>query len=195
MTAGPRIEQPFTAGSACSCAWTATLTCPDTDVARDPERAGVRPAAGPLPTLSRDAAKHTSTTIDWLELMGLNDPEASTCAAMECTAGPAASAVPIGVSERGDTVELDIKEAARNGMGPHGYGGRYRFWKVRVPAHVDPRHDCGHPPDVLNLVLVDFKGGATFLGLDRVRHVSAIITNLADEAHLVRGCRMRLPVR
>src|SRR3954452_9495466 len=42
-----------------------------------------------------------------------------------------------------------------------------------------------HPPDVLNLVLVDFKGGATFLGLDRVRHVSAIITNLADEAHLV----------
>jgi DNA segregation ATPase FtsK/SpoIIIE, S-DNA-T family len=25
----------------------------------------------------------------------------------------------------------------------------------------------------------------TFLGLDRVRHVSAIITNLADEANLV----------
>jgi S-DNA-T family DNA segregation ATPase FtsK/SpoIIIE len=44
---------------------------------------------------------------------------------------------------------------------------------------------AAHPPEILNLVLVDFKGGATFLGLDRVRHVSAIITNLADEAHLV----------
>ncbi|HEX2214082.1 MAG TPA: type VII secretion protein EccCb, partial [Mycobacterium sp.] len=37
----------------------------------------------------------------------------------------------------------------------------------------------------LNLVLVDFKGGATFLGFEDVRHVAAIITNLADEAHLV----------
>ena len=46
-----------------------------------------------------------------------------------------------------------------------------------------------HSPEVLNLVLVDFKGGATFPGLDRIRHVSAIITNLADEAHLV--ARMR----
>ncbi|HEY6648160.1 MAG TPA: type VII secretion protein EccCb, partial [Mycobacterium sp.] len=44
---------------------------------------------------------------------------------------------------------------------------------------------AAHPPDVLNLVLIDFKGGATFLGLDGVRHVSAIITHLADEAHLV----------
>ena len=46
-----------------------------------------------------------------------------------------------------------------------------------------------HPPEVLNLVLVDFKGGATFLGLERARHVAAIITNLADEAPLV--TRMR----
>ena len=42
-----------------------------------------------------------------------------------------------------------------------------------------------HPPDVLNLILVDFKGGATFLGLEHARHVAAVITNLADEAHLV----------
>lgn len=44
---------------------------------------------------------------------------------------------------------------------------------------------AAHSPEVLNLVLVDFKGGATFLGLERARHVAAIITNLADEAHLV----------
>ena len=44
---------------------------------------------------------------------------------------------------------------------------------------------AAHPPDALNLVLVDFKGGATFLGLERAPHVAAVITNLADEAHLV----------
>ena len=93
---------------------------------------------------------------------------------------------PIGVSEHGDPVELDIKEAARNGMGPHGLcvgatgSGKSEFLRTLILGMV-----AAHPPDVLNLVLVDFKGGATFLGLDRVRHVSAIITNLADEAHLV----------
>ena len=34
-------------------------------------------------------------------------------------------------------------------------------------------------------MLVDFKGGATFLGLDRLPHTAAVITNLADELPLV----------
>src|SRR6202012_814965 len=34
-------------------------------------------------------------------------------------------------------------------------------------------------------VLVDFKGGATFLGLARAPHVAAVITNLSDKAPLV----------
>ena len=42
-----------------------------------------------------------------------------------------------------------------------------------------------HSPDELNLVLVDFKGGATFLGLERSRHVAAVITNLEQELSLV----------
>ncbi|MFH4233656.1 FtsK/SpoIIIE domain-containing protein, partial [Acinetobacter baumannii] len=42
-----------------------------------------------------------------------------------------------------------------------------------------------HSPDQLNLVLVDFKGGATFLGLEGVPHVAAVITNLEEEADLV----------
>src|SRR5262249_34517751 len=37
----------------------------------------------------------------------------------------------------------------------------------------------------LNFVLVDFKGGATFLGMDGLNHVSAVITNLEDELPLV----------
>ncbi len=39
--------------------------------------------------------------------------------------------------------------------------------------------------EILNFVLVDFKGGATFTKLDRLPHTSAVITNLADELHLV----------
>ncbi|MDI5943188.1 type VII secretion protein EccCb, partial [Micromonospora sp. DH15] len=34
-------------------------------------------------------------------------------------------------------------------------------------------------------VLLDFKGGATFLGMERLQHNSAVITNLADELPLV----------
>jgi DNA segregation ATPase FtsK/SpoIIIE, S-DNA-T family len=42
-----------------------------------------------------------------------------------------------------------------------------------------------HSSETLNFILVDFKGGATFLGLDQLPHTSAVITNLADEAALV----------
>ncbi|MBV8996196.1 MAG: hypothetical protein JO287_21405 [Pseudonocardiales bacterium] len=38
-----------------------------------------------------------------------------------------------------------------------------------------------HSSEVLNLVLVDFKGGATFLGMEGAPHVAAVITNLADD--------------
>ena len=83
-------------------------------------------------------------------------------------------------------VELDLKEAAENGMGPHGLcvgatgSGKSEFLRTLTLGLI-----ATHPPETLNLVLVDFKGGATFLGLDRARHVAAVITNLAEEAHLV----------
>ena len=98
--------------------------------------------------------------------------------------------VAIGVSETGDPVELDIKEAAHGGMGPHGLcvgatgSGKSEFLRTLALGLV-----ATHPPEALNLVLVDFKGGATFLGFERLRHVAAVITNLSDEAHLV--ARMR----
>uniref|UniRef100_UPI002112E2FB FtsK/SpoIIIE domain-containing protein n=1 Tax=Allokutzneria sp. NRRL B-24872 TaxID=1137961 RepID=UPI002112E2FB len=42
-----------------------------------------------------------------------------------------------------------------------------------------------HDPEILNFVLTDFKGGATFTKLDKLPHTSAVITNLEDELHLV----------
>ena len=95
--------------------------------------------------------------------------------------------VPIGSDADGQPVELDIKESAQGGMGPHGLViGRDRVGQVRAAAHARARPgDDSLRPKQLNFVLVDFKGGATFLGLERLPHVSAVITNLADELPLV----------
>jgi len=94
--------------------------------------------------------------------------------------------VPIGSDADGQPVELDIKESAQGGMGPHGLvigatgSGKSELLRTLVLGMA-----LTHPSDLLNFVLVDFKGGATFLGLDRLAHVSAVITNLADELPLV----------
>ncbi|MEV0540279.1 type VII secretion protein EccCa [Nocardia salmonicida] len=94
--------------------------------------------------------------------------------------------VPIGITPDGNPVEIDIKESAENGMGPHGLcigatgSGKSEFLRTLVLSMVTT-----HSPDALNLVLVDFKGGATFLGLDSLPHVAAVITNLEDELSLV----------
>ncbi|MFG2001009.1 type VII secretion protein EccCa [Spirillospora sp. NPDC048911] len=94
--------------------------------------------------------------------------------------------VPIGVDADGRPVELDIKESAQGGMGPHGLligatgSGKSELLRTLVLGLA-----ATHSPQTLNFVLVDFKGGATFLGLDRLQHVSAVITNLEDELPLV----------
>ncbi|MCM6776103.1 type VII secretion protein EccCa [Nocardia sp. CDC159] len=94
--------------------------------------------------------------------------------------------VPIGVTPDGTPVELDIKESAEFGMGPHGLcigatgSGKSEFLRTLVLSLV-----ATHSPDALNLVLVDFKGGATFLGLDPLPHVAAVITNLEAELSMV----------
>ncbi|RJQ85768.1 type VII secretion protein EccCa [Amycolatopsis panacis] len=94
--------------------------------------------------------------------------------------------VPIGVTEDGEIVELDLKESAQGGMGPHGMligatgSGKSELLRTLVLGLA-----ATHSSEILNFVLVDFKGGATFLGMDRLPHTSATITNLADELPLV----------
>lgn len=86
----------------------------------------------------------------------------------------------------GGLVHLDIKESAEEGMGPHGMcigatgSGKSEFLRTLVLSAV-----ATHSPDTLNLLLVDFKGGATFLGFDRLSHVTAVVTNMEEEADLV----------
>ena len=94
--------------------------------------------------------------------------------------------VPLGVDERGAPVILDLKEAAQGGTGPHGLcvgatgSGKSELLRTLVLGLA-----ATHASEALNFVLVDFKGGATFLGLAAMPHVSAVITNLADELTLV----------
>ena len=94
--------------------------------------------------------------------------------------------VPIGVGENRAPVVLDIKESAQQGMGPHGLvigatgSGKSEFLRTLVLGMA-----LTHSPEQLNMVLVDFKGGATFAGIAGMPHVSAVITNLENELTLV----------
>jgi S-DNA-T family DNA segregation ATPase FtsK/SpoIIIE len=94
--------------------------------------------------------------------------------------------VPIGVGSSGQSVELDIKESAQGGMGPHGLvigatgSGKSELLRTLVLGLA-----LTHSPEALNFVLVDFKGGATFASCDVLPHTSAVITNLEDELILV----------
>ncbi|QJY46505.1 type VII secretion protein EccCa [Pseudonocardia broussonetiae] len=94
--------------------------------------------------------------------------------------------VPIGLDEGGGPLHLDLKESAQGGSGPHGLcigatgSGKSELLRTLVLGLA-----ASHSSEELNLVLVDFKGGATFLGLSALPHVSAVITNLADELALV----------
>jgi S-DNA-T family DNA segregation ATPase FtsK/SpoIIIE len=94
--------------------------------------------------------------------------------------------VPIGVGEEGRPVMLDLKEAAQEGMGPHGLcvgatgSGKSELLRTLVLGLA-----VTHSSETLNFVLADFKGGATFAGMARMPHVAAVITNLADDLTLV----------
>ncbi|WJY73514.1 FtsK/SpoIIIE domain-containing protein [Corynebacterium auriscanis] len=91
---------------------------------------------------------------------------------------------PIGFSS--SPVYLDIKEAALGGIGPHGLCiGATGSGKSELLKSVVVSFAHQHSAEELNFILVDFKGGASFLGLERLPHTSAVITNLADEAGLV----------
>jgi DNA segregation ATPase FtsK/SpoIIIE, S-DNA-T family len=93
---------------------------------------------------------------------------------------------PIGVDPQGGAVVLDLKESALGGDGPHGLvigatgSGKSELLKTVVTGLA-----LTHSPDLLSFVLVDFKGGAAFAGLNDLPHVAGFITNLADDLGLI----------
>jgi S-DNA-T family DNA segregation ATPase FtsK/SpoIIIE len=123
----------------------------------------------------------------WQDLVGIDDLVGYSPAAHRAAKH---LRVPVGVAVNGSPVELDINESAASGMGPHGLcigatgSGKSEFLRTVALGMI-----VGHSPEELNLVLIDFKGGATFSGLEPAPHVAAVITNLSDKAALV--ARMR----
>ena len=124
---------------------------------------------------------------DFMELLGLGDVHAlDPDAAWRTRPARDRLRVPIGLGDGGGLVHLDIKESAQQGMGPHGLvigatgSGKSEFLRTLVLGLA-----MTHSPEQLNMVLVDFKGGATFAGMSDMPHVSAVITNLSQELTLV----------
>ncbi|MFC9890052.1 type VII secretion protein EccCa [Streptomyces pilosus] len=125
--------------------------------------------------------------LDFTELLGLGDAATVDVArTWRPRSVPERLRVPIGVGEDGRPVMLDLKEAAQEGMGPHGLcvgatgSGKSELLRTLVLGLA-----VTHSSETLNFVLADFKGGATFAGMSRMPHVAAVITNLADDLTLV----------
>ncbi|MET8566291.1 type VII secretion protein EccCa [Streptomyces flaveolus] len=136
-----------------------------------------------------EVAQPLSTDVELTALLGIPDlhrHDPKTFWERRGTSAARRLRVPIAVGADGRPVELDIKESAEGGMGPHGMligatgSGKSELLRTLVLALA-----LSHSSETLNFVLVDFKGGATFLGLDQLPHTSAVITNLAEEAALV----------
>lgn len=86
----------------------------------------------------------------------------------------------------GDIQYLDIKEGAEFGAGPHGMligttgSGKSEFLRTLILSLAATHH-----PDQVNFMLTDFKGGSTFLGMEKLPHTAAVVTNMEEEAELV----------
>jgi S-DNA-T family DNA segregation ATPase FtsK/SpoIIIE len=124
---------------------------------------------------------------DLTEMLGIPDIATADLATLWAPRPPRdALRIPIGTGPSGGSVFLDIKEAAQDGMGPHGLvvgatgSGKSELLRTLVLGLA-----ATHSAEALNFVLVDFKGGATFASLEQLPHTSAVITNLEDALPLV----------
>ncbi|WP_346072462.1 type VII secretion protein EccCb [Saccharopolyspora thermophila] len=134
-----------------------------------------------------DTSEPLSTDYEITTLLGITDARTLAPAKLRAERSPwQRLRVPIGIASNGTPVELDIKESAEGGMGPHGMvigatgSGKSELLRTLVLALA-----VTHSSEELNFVLVDFKGGAAFLGFEQLPHTSAVITNLVDELELV----------
>jgi len=133
-----------------------------------------------------DASEPLAAEFDLAGLLGIGDLSGYDVHALWRSPAWSDLRVPIGIGPEGDIVSLDLRESAQGGNGPHGVligatgSGKSELLRTLVVALA-----VTHSSETLNFVLTDFKGGATFLGMEKLPHTSAMITNLADELVLV----------
>ncbi len=150
---------------------------------------GIARMLAPLRLSAESAAEGTpvSGPVDFPALLGIEDPAALDVPALWAPRGERDFLrVPVGLTDRHEPVLLDLKESSQLGMGPHGLcvgatgSGKSELLRTLVLALATT-----HSPDDLALVLVDYKGGATFAPFARLPHVAGVITNLENQAGLV----------
>ncbi|MFI6089566.1 type VII secretion protein EccCa [Streptomyces sp. NPDC051218] len=150
---------------------------------------GLARLLAPLRLSAESAAEGTpvSGPVDFPALLSIEDPAALDLARLWAPRGERDFLrVPIGVNDRHEPVLLDLKESSELGMGPHGLcvgatgSGKSELLRTLVLALVTT-----HSPEDLALVLVDYKGGATFAPFTELPHVAGVITNLENQAGLV----------
>ncbi|UYB40166.1 type VII secretion protein EccCa [Streptomyces sp. Je 1-4] len=141
----------------------------------------------PLYVDGTDEDEPLLANLDFTDLLDLGDPaDVDTARTWRPRSQAERLRVPIGIDESGQPVMLDLKEAAQNGMGPHGLcvgatgSGKSELLRTLVLGLT-----VTHSSETLNFILADFKGGATFAGMSALPHVAAVITNLADDLSLV----------
>lgn len=150
---------------------------------------GLARLLAPLRLSAESAAEGTpvSGPVDFPTLLGIDDPAALD---LDHLWAPRSERdflrVPIGLNDRHEPVLLDLKESSELGMGPHGLcvgatgSGKSELLRTLVLALA-----ATHSPEDLALVLVDYKGGATFAPFTQLPHVAGVITNLENQAGLV----------
>ncbi|MEU4497346.1 type VII secretion protein EccCa [Streptomyces sp. NPDC023998] len=150
---------------------------------------GIARMMAPLRLSAESVAEGTpvSGPVDFPAMLGIDDPAALDVNRLWAPRGDRDFLrVPIGVDDRHRPVLLDLKESSQLGMGPHGLcvgatgSGKSELLRTLVLALV-----ATHSPDDLAMVLVDYKGGATFAPFEQLPHVAGVITNLENQAGLV----------
>lgn len=151
-------------------------------------------AVAPLRLRVRTGRTTTVESEGLLDLLGVPDPKSFDPDEV-WSAGPGRDLLrtPIGVGDDGSAVFLDVKEAAEGGMGPHGLlvgatgSGKSELLRTLVTGLA-----VTHSPEDLAVVLVDYKGGATFAELEALPQVAGTITNLERDLTLVDRMREAL---
>ncbi|HYJ56196.1 MAG TPA: type VII secretion protein EccCa, partial [Mycobacterium sp.] len=94
--------------------------------------------------------------------------------------------VPIGLQPSGAPLIVDLKDEADGGNGPHGLMiGMTGSGKSTTLATLVAGLCIQHSPDVLQLILTDFKDGAGFDAFAGYPQVGAVITNMEEKRSLV----------
>lgn len=92
--------------------------------------------------------------------------------------------VPMGKALDGRLVYLDMKEGAEDGFGPHGsMVGQTGSGKSEHLISTVLALAAAHSPEMLRILLGDFKGESAFGPLEDLPHCDGIISNLAKSQH------------